>query len=54
MSNLNKIFVKRYWVGFRGTKEFDKLVPAGSGKEAVKKYARQRNRTARNIILKRR
>ena len=53
-NGINKVFVKRYWVGFRGTREFDQLVPANSGKEAIKKYARARNRTTRNIILKRR
>ena len=51
--NLDKVFVKRFKVGFRGTKEFDKLVPANTGKAAIKKFAKQRSRTTRNIVLKR-
>lgn len=50
---IDKIFVKRYWVGIKGTKEFNELVSAKTGKEAIRKYAFMRGRTTRNIILKR-
>ena len=50
----DKIFVKRYRVGFRGTKEFDSLVPAKTQLEARRKYANRRNRRiSKNIIVKR-
>lgn len=39
---LDKIFVKRFKVGFKGTTEFDNLIPAKNMKEARLIYARRR------------
>lgn len=54
MSKLDKIFVKRYNVGIKGTSKFNELVPAQNEAEARRKYASRRNRkVSSNIINKR-
>lgn len=52
---LDKIFVKRYWIGLKGTSDYDELISANSPSEAIKKYMWQRNlkRNDGTIIHKR-
>lgn len=53
---LDKIFVKRYWVGFKGTRDLDELVSADTPTEAIKKYMWGRgieSNSQGNIIVKR-
>ena len=50
---LDRIFVKRFKVGLKGTSKFNELVPASTQLEAKKIYAFKRNRkTLKDIIIK--
>jgi hypothetical protein len=52
---IDRIFVKRYWIGIKGTGDYDQLVEGRNVQEARLRYARRRNykRTPSNIIHKR-
>ena len=53
---LDKIFVKRYWVGFKGDNRYNELISADSPSIAIKKYMWERGikeNTNNKIIIKR-